>query len=505
MGFGIYSNRNEKISTKDNVEKKCKKINAFIRRLYVFISKDIQKENYEAAMEAISVCAELEYYWNQFYVDDCLEKFLLDIQQHFKDESLSKKKLDSKTVLFYDGFGYDTRGLMLNYVDALLALGYRVVYVTVDTAKGRQPTLAKLKAYHDFVLEYLPVSQKMCKVLCCLQGIFSKYCPSKAFIYTLPYDVAGIVAFMNYQGGVERFQINLTDHAFWLGKNAFDYCIEFRDYGAVISKMYRGIEKAKILKLPFTPFVDDTLKFEGFPFEVEGYKVVFSGGGLYKTFDEENTYYRIVRNILSHDDNVIFLYAGFGDDSELKKLMDKFPGRVWHIEERRDLYQLMEHVYFYLNTYPFLGGLMTQYAALAGKIPVTMCNGDMSSGFLIDRENCKYRFESIEEMMEEIYKLLDDPEYTEAKGKSLKECVPGKGQFRDALGQILTEHSSPYDIRYEEIKTDHFMQDYIFRFSLSEIQRVTIKDEHWELRKYFPILFLRKRIKNFIRLLKKRG
>lgn len=490
----------------DKIATRKKRIVDYYReRLYKIAENSINKKKYEAALEAIASCAELEYQWNQFYRDERLEQYLKEIQGIIMKPSYGQDETDLRTILFYDGFGYDIRGLMINYVESLLALGYRVIYVVSALAQKQQPTLDKIARNQNLVREYLAFPQDYLVMAKSLNEIYAKYHPKKAILYILPYDVAGIVVFGNYQGIVERYQINLTDHAFWLGKYAFDYCIEFRDYGAVISRVFRGINQEKLLKLPLTPYVDETLSFEGFPFEAEGHKVVFSGGGLYKTFDAEHTYYRIVEDILRYDEEVLFLYAGFGDDSELKELMRKFPARIWHIEERRDLYQLMEHVYFYLSTYPIAGGLMTQYAALAGKVPVTIGTGDEHAGVLCVAEECQYQFQNRKEAQEEIHRLLDNPDYAKAKGQKLKESIPGKKQFVDALGQIIDEHISPYEIRYDKIETDSFIREYLYRFSLGEIQRVIIKDEHWELRRNFPLLFLRKRIRNFITLLKKRG
>ena len=118
---------------------------------------------------------------------------------------------------------------------------------------------------------------------------------------------------------VIRYQINLTDHAFWLGADSIDKCIEFRDYGATISKKYRRIPIESIVKIPFYPIVNIDMKFQGFPFKKKDYqKVFFSGGALYKTFGDDNRFYRIVSNILNQYNDLIFWYAGSGDDSELK-------------------------------------------------------------------------------------------------------------------------------------------------------------------------------------------
>lgn len=68
-------------------------------------------------------------------------------------------------------------------------------------------------------------------------------------------------------------------------------------------------------------------------------KRLFSGGALYKTFGGENKYYDIIDNILKKYKEVVFWYAGSGDDSKLKELMKKYPGRIFHTLERNDLFK----------------------------------------------------------------------------------------------------------------------------------------------------------------------
>lgn len=77
------------------------------------------------------------------------------------------------------------------------------------------------------------------------------------------------------------------DHAFWLGRNAFDYCLEFRDFGANLSRQYRHIPIQKLLKQPYYPLADPTIPYGGPPFERADGDVIFSGGTLYKTLDRE--------------------------------------------------------------------------------------------------------------------------------------------------------------------------------------------------------------------------
>lgn len=488
---------------------KEKKVNRRVKKLRKIISKGVQEHKYEVALEAIATCAELFYHWNQSFTDDELEMALDKIQSDILVSSLKKQDVDAKTILFYDGFGEDNRGLMLIYMDAFISLGYHVVYVTASSAMNKQPMLFKLIQSKDVLLEYISFSTKYISSVEELNRLFIKHHPAKAFLYTFPHDVVGVSVFDHYKGIVERFQINLTDHAFWLGKDAFDYCLEFRSFGANISRVYRGIEREKLLKLPFYPYIDQTISFAGFPFNEGKHKVVFSGGGLYKTFDAEKTYYKLVKSILEYDPSVIFLYAGFGDDSELRSLMEIFAGRVWHIQERKDLFQIMQHIYFYLNTYPLTGALMTQYAALAGKIPITIGSEERFREILLDKENCKILFENKEDALEEIYRLLDDKDYAEQQGKKLRENVIGKGEFENALETIISMHVSLYDVKEEEPEVNSFLQEFAFGFSIKHLNAIIIKDEHWELRKKFPILFFRKRARNLknllIKSLKKKG
>ena len=107
---------------------------------------------------------------------------------------------------------------------------------------------------------------------------------------------------------------------------------------------------------------------------MEDRPILFSGGSLYKTFDDKGTYYEMVEQIMQRHDKLLFVYAGNGDRSGLKILQKKFPRRVYPIDERKDLYAVMRQCTLYLNTYLMIGGLMTQYAEIAGRLPLTLVN-----------------------------------------------------------------------------------------------------------------------------------
>ena len=399
---------------------------AVLNKLRDVSIKALRQEKYEKSLAACSAMTNILYEYNQEYVSEEVESILLEIKNkltfkyNFKNTICKKVK----TVLFYDGFGLDTRGLALIYLKGLVRNGYKVIYVTKSEAKGKQPEIKKATDSFDIRFYYIDIHNGYLNWIYELRNIFSNEKPEVAFFYTTPNDVSATIVFESLEGLVKRYQINLTDHAFWIGKYAFDYCVDMRDVGSKISYNYRAIPKDKIVMLPYYANVDENLKFEGFPFSTEGKRVIFSGGSLYKTLgDPENKYYKIVRSILTKYDDIIFLYAGYGDDSQLKLLEIDFPNRVYHIDERKDLYQVLKYCVLYLNTYPMFGGLMMNYSATAGKLPLTLKHGNDSDGLLFNQGNLGIEYNNVEEMLTDIDKLLTNNQYLKNKELALKDSV----------------------------------------------------------------------------------
>lgn len=469
------------------------KIKLLKDKLDLIANKSIKNREYEKAIIAISSCANILYQWNQLFVDDNLENKTKILANNLVKKNFNKKESNADTVLFYDDFGFDTRGLALIYLKAIASLGYHLVYLRPETKSFPTEIYKNLKGFN--VTWETFTRKKYLSKLNDINNVFIKYKPKVAFFYAYPNDVVGASVFCAYKNIVKRFQINLTDHAYWLGKNAFDYCIEFRDYGAFVSNKYRKVEKEKLIKLPFYPYFDKNVLFQGFPFDVKNKKIIFSGGNLYKTLGEaNNTYYKIVNSILSKHLDVIFLYAGNGDTTELNKLMKIYPNRVYHIAERKDLYQLMTHITLYLNTYPILGGLMTQYAAVAGKIPITlMRKNDVFDGFLIDQEKKGIEYTSADELLKDVDKLLEDDNYRHTREQKLIGSVISENDFKKSVQDIILKNSTKYDISYKEYDNEMFLKGYVNRANYNNIvfssiatfsNRVLLKD--------FPEIFAKK-------------
>lgn len=427
---------------------------AWIQRNKNEIKKLVFLQKYEEALAKITTLANSLYESNQYYVDNDLENALLNIQKQLqkKYDFGEIKEVNDKTVLFYDGFGLDSRGLAYIYIKALVNLGYKIIYMTIPNAQGNIPRITKLieEAGGEIVFcrtdSYTLWYQYIYKVSSIVK-------PAKAFFYTTPHDVSAVMAFNQLTSQVERYQINLTDHAFWLGINAFDYCLEYRDYGAALSQQYRNINPDKQLLQPFYPDVNTKVEFQGFPFrKSKDDYVVFSGGSLYKTMDDNFIYYQIIEYLLLKYPQIKFWYAGYGSQDECKpinELILRYPGRVVHTPERKDLFQVMQNIDMYINTYPLGGGLMTQYSAIAGKAPLTFSTNDFCAvETLLDYEKLKLSTTDIDEFVNMIDGYINKNKYSsDAYNEKLKASVVTEKQFGNNLNGIITSKISDYQFK----------------------------------------------------------
>lgn len=415
-------------------------------KLKIVARKYTQRNNYEKALRTIFVAAGFMYTYSQIYFDDEMEQLIKIIGNNLY-LNISKREDEPKKIMFYDGFGNDRRGLALIYLRALKELDYDIEYVTYQEFSGTINEISKLLGEQEII--YLK-EKSVVRQIYELNNIINQKNICQVLLYMCPDDVVATTVFSQYEGVIERYLVNLTDHAFWIGKEAFDYCIEFRSYGGNVSYQERKIELDKIFCLPFYPNVTP-VKFQGFPFESESEKIIFSGGALYKTKGMNNLYYKMIEKIIQMDKEIIFYYVGEGDCRELNKLIEKYPKQVFYSHERADFYEIMKRCYFYLSTYPYFGGLMTQYAIMAGKLPITLASKDVIGEQTVETDNIWY-FETTDELYQETEKLLNDKEYLNGQEAKLKNTIITAEKYAKELESILeNKKQNGYEVKWEEV------------------------------------------------------
>ena len=466
--------RNQELVNIENKLKKC-------------ISYTFQKKQYEKCVCAIDLYGLLLYKTNQKYVDNKLDRILYDISKNVNNIKFpTQTETNLKYVLFYDGFGLETRGLALIYLKALVENNYNIIYVTRQKQKNRINDILKVLSQNDNNIVYFFKENSILGEYKKILTYLMQFNVTKVILYLQPNDIKGILIGYHYEQICDRFFVDLTDHAFWLGCNTFDYIIEFRDYGASIAKDYRKISPQKIVKIPYYPLIDESVPFEGFPYFSDEKKIIFSGGALYKTLGANNLYYdKIINYILSNHDETVFIYAGYGDDSELKKLQMKYPQRVFHLPERKDLYQMMKRSYIYISTYPMIGGLMTQYAIAANTVPLTLLYDECGKGILLNPGDAEIEFTDLASYLNEIDRCLNDEVYMNQKKEKLKNQIISKSLFDDEVDRVLQVKNGNYSINYEKLDTSNFRKEYMQRLNKYDWYDIIGNVKYWKLFKEF--------------------
>ena len=453
-------------------------------------NKAYEKNKYDEALSLVSICASVLYQTNIYYRDDDLETLIQKLSRNVCNRPNNYHQ-NEDVCLFWDGFGLNDRGLAQIYLKALTRYK-KIIYVTYEDCREQIPDLKQILEKKGNKYLFIDIIKSpYSKQIEQLEKIIEEYMPSTFIFYSVPDDVVATPIMYSSDGLFKRVQINLTDHAFWLGAGCIDKCVEFREYGARVSIGKRQIEANKIKIIPFYPMIHEEREFLGFPFEVNKWqKVVFSGGSLYKTLGANNLYYKVVDRLLAEHKDVIFWYAGSGDDSEMKKIIKKYPSRAYLTAERSDLYQVLKHSVFYLSTYPLCGGLMYQYAAKAGKVPVTLVNDEVRDGFLLNQSGLNIQFRNVDELFVEVGRLLNDYAYVQKRENEMVNAVVSEESFNNKVADIFSEDKTRFF--YHDIDTSSFQKWYLDTLTKQDVERMLIRKNAVGVGvKYYPGRFLR--------------
>lgn len=367
----------------------------------------------------------------------------------------------SRVVLF-DTFSQDTQGLTMQYLNAIIAGGYELMYMTEFGLDDPRSRIIKqtLQNYPNAIVETVPSALKGMKRAKYIYEKIYAYHPAKLFMHIHPSAVVPVVAFYALPKQITRYQINLTDHAYWVGAGCMDYTFEFREYGANLSVSRRGFSLDKILMLPYYPMMQQT-EFAGFPKEAEGKVKIFAGSAFYKIIDKYDTFFRLNKAILDANPEAVTLFAGGGDKSIIDKLIKKYnlEGRFIPIGQRNDIFECYKHSDIYLSTFPLFGGLMGQFAAHAA-LPILAL--EKKTGGTVEEVICQKRQEritlpEIDDVVAEATRLIKDSDYRKQRGLAMKACVIDKDEFNDSFVKSIETNQSQYTITYESNMQLHLL------------------------------------------------
>jgi len=412
------------------------------------LAKDsFRKGNWNEALTRIDLAANIGYTFNHIYTDADLEEMLFALSENIiskKSDFIPKKD----RFVFYDSFGFSNRGLVHQYIRSLISWDVDFLYICGSyNLKTATVLINEIEEYSKSKVFILDNKLKKTEQIKILHNQIYEFNPANAFLYLNPWDVVAITTFYALPK-IKRFQINLTDHTFWLGVGCLDYTLEFRNYGCTISEQKRGIKRSKILLQPFYPIIIPS-KFKGFPKEVTSDKVViFSGGAYYKIYGDNDKFFFILKRLLEINPNVIILFAGWGEDKPFKQFIknNHYESRIILLGFRNDINELFVNSDIYLGTYPVCGGLMSQYAAINGK-PILAYTKNGSGGNLEElilhnppKNGLILTHSELDEFFLEAKILIEKKSYRESIGLLLRDCVISPEQFNSELHTLITKH-----------------------------------------------------------------
>ena len=431
--------------------------------------RKIEYGDYDYSLKCIEAAASWAYKFNVFFSDVKAEILIKKIA----DKTIGKKQIKTKENRFIllDTAGLDNRGLTQQYIRALEAnkLDYLFVTLRSDISPLRDTidevhnsVYGQVMTFESSRLTYLE------KAVCVREAIIS-FQARNILLHLMPWDVISLIAIYTIKG-IQSYNINLTDHAFWLGSSFIDYNIDFRPYGKTISLQKRSIVKESILELPYYPIKPVSTSFSGLPSVPNDSVIIFTGGAPYKMDDKKNTFFNtIIDGILDISPKVVIFVAGYSSISDIFKLKIsnmRNKERVYNIGIRKDIDEVYRHCDIYLQTYPLYGGLMAQYGVMH-KLPVlAYVDKDKKSGceeitnHFGQAAKCFVDFSCFIDYAKQ---LINDEKYRKAEGEKLYKVMMNENLFNEKFKEVVLYKRVLFNWSTSEIDYDAHSNMYLMQ------------------------------------------
>lgn len=442
-------------------------IEGIYRQLMKSAHENAESGKWVKAVNDVKSAAEWAYNFNLFYADADAEKLLKKMAEA-NIPKLSVGNGDKSRCVLIDSFCLDNRGLVQQYLRAMRKCDMQILYIcTASTTSYGTDTLKEL--HDDEKAEVLILSGSNHDAIGqadVVAATIASFSPSRIFLHLTPWDCVALMA-CHTVDGPQKYNINLTDHAFWLGASFIDYNLEFRPYGMTVSIEQRHLNRNQLLPLPYYPIEPVSKEFCGLPSLPPAAIRILTGGGLYKMMGKNGIFFRLMDAVLALSPDVYILVAGFDRDLRFEdqcKTM-KHGDRVVQIGLRSDINAVFKHCDIYLSTYPMIGGLMLQYAAKHGK-PIIAYHeaGDVMNvpEEIVNNYQDQFRsYSTIEDMTAYAARLVHDEAFRRSEGLVLQEGLMTENRFADAFLTTITSHQPQWKWERDRIDYDAFFERYL--------------------------------------------
>lgn len=477
--------------------------------------KSAKERRYEESLQWVCHCATIAQQFNWIYADEELEDLLKDISNKIITPISELYVPIENRVVLYDDFCRSFI-LALQYIEALLAAGKEIIYITTNHQTLNFSTIVSLleNKYPTVKVIVLQDVDRIQKNLNLYKKIVD-FKPEKILFHIYAHSSI-IPAIYAFPKEIDTYIINLADQTFWLGSKAIKYVLEFRQFGVSVSQQKRGVKPEQQLLVPFYPIVDNN-PFQGFPKECteDGKVLIFSGGDIYKVLDEKRMYWHLVKRLLDTFPEVVFLFATKEDNLGMEFLQsfvrdNKYEGRFIYTKFRPDINEVMGHVDIFMGTCPVCGSLMSQLAA-RNATPILQyyypgTPDDETEQAICINEDFQISFDNEDAFMQEAERLIRDAEYRKKQGLRLQKAMISKEQFNELVLKSITTNTTqiplqPYKFDYKQLDDRWFaLEKAGYMHSMSYLYGLLGKKN---CIRFAPRLYIKKQINTLINVLNK--
>lgn len=414
-------------------------------------------------------------------------------------------------VLFYNSQIANRNALTQQYLYYLISRKFEVLFIVPyenNTTRGNDITDA-IEA-SPLMEMYIPSGKDSVSRMKNICAKIHEFKPGKSFLHLTPYDSLGYSIFSNLASCIKYYIVH-NDHTFWLGKGCTDYFLEFRNFGVSIALQRRKIEESRIIKCPYYPIIEERT-FLGFPFNREGKVVGVLAANPYKfMMDGKHVLLDALKELLDLNPQFVMVVAGAFSGGLHKYIIDNnLVGRMVELGHRDDFFSLMKNVDIYVNSYPLIGGLTTQFAMEAGLPIVSYTKPELQSTNwaegLIKKSEYQLTFTDISEFKNQLNNLIKNPELRTAYKDKNRFATFSKSDFERQVDEILRQPDSmtiseipPTLVHDDEVFLNYYLQR---NHNLKELRK-RLFQKH-QVQKVFgegPVLLKNKLVKILKRIL----
>ena len=195
------------------------------------------KARYDRAIRYVECATMIAYQTNEIYADDDLEELIGSLSRGLIVQSTGTPRPMPGKIVFYDSSGIDNVALTQQYLTAFATWNIELLYILNNPYSN-----ARRAAYINDALRKNDKATVFCvpshltrsEAVRAIHREIIAFVPEKILLHLAPSDVVPLIV-CNALSQCERYLINITDHAFWLGRDSVDYFLEFRNFGITIS------------------------------------------------------------------------------------------------------------------------------------------------------------------------------------------------------------------------------------------------------------------------------